>query len=75
MSSFPGSTCLLKGAIIGIDPFNPLARVVVVQYNPDALVRTLQLAESRRAGQGLVGGIVNDGVNDAGVETMKGRIT
>ena len=39
--SFPGSPRLLKGAIVGIDPFNPLASVVVFQYNPDALTRRL----------------------------------
>jgi hypothetical protein len=38
MSSFPGSPRLIKGAIVGIDPFNPLASVVVFQYNPDAEV-------------------------------------
>jgi len=43
MSSFPGSPRLLKGAIIGVDPFNPLASVVVFQYNPDKLTRTLQV--------------------------------
>lgn len=30
-----------KGALIGADPFNPLASVVVFQYNPDAVTRTL----------------------------------
>ena len=29
MSAFPGSPRLLKGAIIGLDPFNPLASVIV----------------------------------------------
>jgi hypothetical protein len=42
MSSFPGSPRLLKGAIVGIDPLNPLASVVVFQYNPDTLTRRLQ---------------------------------
>jgi hypothetical protein len=42
MSAFPGSPRLLKGAIVGIDPFNPLASVIVFQYNPDTLTRTLQ---------------------------------
>jgi len=42
MSSFPGSPRLLKGAIIGVDPFNPLASVIVFQYNPDTMTRTLQ---------------------------------
>ena len=32
---------LLKGALIGLDPFNPLASVVVFQYNPDTMTRTL----------------------------------
>jgi hypothetical protein len=30
-----------KGAIVGIDPFNPLASVIIFQYNPDTLTRTL----------------------------------
>jgi hypothetical protein len=41
MSSFPGSPRVQKGAIVGVDPFNPLASVVVFQYNPDTLTRTL----------------------------------
>lgn len=42
MSSFPGSPRLLKGAIVGVDPFNPLASVVVFQYNPDTMTRKLE---------------------------------
>jgi hypothetical protein len=42
MSSFPGSPRLLKGALIGVDPLNPLARVVVFQYNPDTMTRKLE---------------------------------
>ena len=42
MSTFPGSPRLLKGAIIGVDPFNPLASVVVFQYNPDTMTRRLE---------------------------------
>lgn len=41
MSSFPGSPRLLKGAIVGLDPFNPLASVIVFQYNPDTVTRTV----------------------------------
>ncbi len=41
MTSFPNSPRLVKGAIIGVDPFNPLASVVIFQYNPDTLTRTL----------------------------------
>jgi hypothetical protein len=42
MTDFPGSPRLLKGALVGIDIFNPLASVIVFQYNPDTLTRTLQ---------------------------------
>ena len=42
MTTFPGSPRLLKGAIVGIDPLNPVASVVVFQYNPETLTRTLQ---------------------------------
>jgi hypothetical protein len=38
----PISPRTLRGALVGIDPFNPLASVVVFQYNPDTLQRTLQ---------------------------------
>lgn len=41
MSSFPGSPQVLKGAIIGLDPFNPLASIIIFQYNPDTMTRTL----------------------------------
>ena len=41
MTTFPGSPRLLKGAIIGLDPFNPLASVIVFQYNPDTMTRQL----------------------------------
>jgi hypothetical protein len=39
MSTFPGSPRLQKGALIGVDPLNPLASVVVFQYNPETLTR------------------------------------
>jgi hypothetical protein len=41
MSSFPGSPRLQKGALVGLDPANPLASIIVFQYNPETLVRTL----------------------------------
>lgn len=52
MSSFPGSPRLVKGAIIGLDPLNPLASVVVFQYNPDGMTRRL---EARASGGGDTG--------------------
>jgi hypothetical protein len=39
MSNFPRSPRLLKGAIIGIDIFNPLASTIVFQYNPEKMTR------------------------------------
>jgi hypothetical protein len=33
---------LVKGAIVGVDLFNPLASVIIFQYNPETLTRTLQ---------------------------------
>jgi hypothetical protein len=42
MTTFPGSPRLQKGAIVGIDIFNPLASVIIFQYNPDTLTRTLE---------------------------------
>lgn len=41
MGAFPGSPQVLKGAIVGLDPFNPLASIVIFQYNPDSMTRTL----------------------------------
>jgi len=49
MTAFPGSPRLLKGAIIGLDPANPLASVVVFQYNPDTMTRKL---DARTTGGG-----------------------
>ncbi len=45
MTTFPGSPRLIKGALIGVDPFNPLASVVVFQYNPDTIREMLQAQE------------------------------
>ncbi len=42
MTAFSGSPRLVKGAIIGADIANPLASIVVFQYNPDRLTRTLR---------------------------------
>lgn len=42
MTTFPGSPRLQKGAIVGIDPVIPLPTIVIFQYNPDTMTRTLQ---------------------------------
>ena len=41
MTAFPGSPRVQKGAIVGVDPFNPLASIIVFQYNPDLVTRTI----------------------------------
>src|SRR5882672_10524808 len=46
MTTFPNSPRLLKGAIIGLDPVNPAASVVVFQYNPDTMTRRLDARTS-----------------------------
>lgn len=43
MTTFPGSPRLQKGAIVGIDTAFPLPTIVLFQYNPDTLTRTLQV--------------------------------
>jgi len=51
MTSFPGSPRILKGALIGIDLLNPLASVVVFQYNPDTLTRRLEARAVTQEGE------------------------
>ncbi|HET7065492.1 MAG TPA: hypothetical protein VFI49_14565 [Rudaea sp.] len=46
MSSFPGSPRILKGGIVPLDPLTSAVltqRMIVLQYNPDSLSRTLQV--------------------------------
>jgi hypothetical protein len=44
MSSFPRSPRLLKGGIVLIDPdTSAVKRIIVLQYNPDTVTRTLQV--------------------------------
>ena len=50
MSAFPGSPRVTKGAIVGVDLFNPLASITVFQYNPEQLTRTLMVQGSRQQG-------------------------
>jgi len=52
MSTFPGSPKTQKGAIVGLDPFNPLASIIVFQYNPDTLTRTLTAQTTGGTAQG-----------------------
>jgi len=44
MSSFPGSPRLLRGGLVLIDPETAaVLRIIALQYNPDALTRSLQI--------------------------------
>lgn len=52
MSGYTRSPRVQKGAIIGLDPLNPLASVIVFQYNPASMTRSLQ----PRQGGGNTGG-------------------
>lgn len=40
-SDFPRSPRTLKGAIVAFDEYNPLASVIVFQYNPEKMTRTV----------------------------------
>lgn len=42
MTTFPGSPRVLKGALVSIDPMTSIPGVIVFQYNPDTLTRTLK---------------------------------
>lgn len=43
-AGFPVSPLVQKGAIIGLDPFNPVASLILFQYNPETMTRSLQVA-------------------------------
>lgn len=46
MSSFPGTPRILKGGIVPLDPITSAvltSRMIVLQYNPDTLTRSLQV--------------------------------
>lgn len=42
MTTFPGSPRVLKGALVSVDPALPIPNVIIFQYNPDTLTRTLK---------------------------------
>ncbi|HKP12628.1 MAG TPA: hypothetical protein VJZ91_10975 [Blastocatellia bacterium] len=44
MTTFPGSPRIIKGGLVLLDPdTSAVRRVIVLQYNPDTLTRTLQV--------------------------------
>lgn len=54
MSSFPGSPRVIKGGIVLLDPvtFTPLPvnNIIVLQYNPDTLTRSLKIKGADEGG-------------------------
>ena len=51
MTTFPGAPRLLKGGLVLLDPTTAaVQRVVVLQYNPDTLTRTLQVQAATAEG-------------------------
>jgi len=42
MTTFPRSPRTIRGAIVGFDIFNPIASVIIFQYNPTTVTRSLQ---------------------------------
>lgn len=49
-TNFPGSPQVEKGAIVGLDLFNPLSSVAIFQYNPEQLTRSLTPNYSQAGG-------------------------
>lgn len=50
MSPLSNTPRLVKGAIIGVDLFNPIASVILFQYNPEKVTRTIQAQGSGENG-------------------------
>ena len=42
MTGFSGSPRVLKGALVAVKPLSPASGVIVFQYNPDTLTRTVR---------------------------------
>lgn len=74
MSTFPGSPRLMKGAIVGIDPLNPLASIIVFQYNPDTMTRSLT-ARAAGGGQGTQSGSRTEALRLAGAPVESVNLT
>jgi hypothetical protein len=50
MTTFARAPRLTKGAIVGLDIFNPLASVIIFQYNPNQVQRQLQARTADQEG-------------------------
>ena len=71
MTGLTSSPHTSRGAIVGLDPANPLASVVAFQYNPDEMTRTLQ-ARAAAGGSGTSEGARNEALRLTGapIETI-----
>jgi hypothetical protein len=49
LSPLPSSRTI-RGALVGFDPLNPVASVIIFQYKPDTLTRTLQAQTGAEGG-------------------------
>ena len=59
----------LRGALVGVDVLNPIASVIVFQYNPDTLERTLQPQGSEGGDDAAPGEILR--LKGPPIETIK----
>jgi hypothetical protein len=54
MSAFPNSPRLIKGGIVLVDPDSgTVQKIIVLQYNPDTLTRTLAPQGAKEGGDPL----------------------
>jgi len=60
---------ILRGALVGVDLFNPISSVIVFQYNPDTLERTLQPQGSEGGDDAAPGEILR--LKGPPIETIK----
>lgn len=65
MTGLTRSPKTTRGAIVGLDPANPLASVVAFQYNPDEMTRTVQ-ARASTGGTGTSEGARNEALRLTG---------
>jgi hypothetical protein len=70
MTNFPGSAKPARGALIGLDAANPVASIILFQYNPEKMTRTL--APQTSGGQGTI--FETQRLKGAPVETIKLQI-
>ncbi len=65
MTGLTRSPKTTRGAIVGLDPANPLASVVAFQYNPDEMTRSVQ-ARASAGGTGTSEGARNEALRLTG---------